>query len=362
MPFVSWVYPGIALLLFSGCSTQSASNTQSVSFAPDEEPARSPMLQGKAAHAKLFDRSMRSLADSFQARDSNGSSGKCPPDVVSISGRSMSLGKVRYNSVGIVIYDLSDTSSLLKTSDSDMYNIDSIWREKSAMAVLDSARLGISPRLYPLDSSQMSAECHSRSLAVEFLDGITLADLIEDGFSPSFEIVRKAARGSILALEKLHSVGLLHGDISAGNIMYHKLTDEIKLIDFGRSRPYIGSDSKHVPRAHVPLDTRLDAVSLSPNELLEYTTSRADDLFRLADTLVRLIDGDLALLDIELIKIGHQIVNDISVPSIPELIERKKYRLFSSYIPFWLREFYRAVLAIGFSETPDYSRLVQLVS
>jgi hypothetical protein len=102
-------------------------------------------------------------------------------------------------------------------------------------------------------------------------------------------------------------------------------------------------------------DATLKPVLLSTAELQGFTISRKDHLFRLAETLIVAIDGWDPILDI---------YPDCraAMPRNFVLIHRKMYRKFSVKIPSGFVLFYKATLAIGFSEDPHYAHLTSFLN
>ncbi len=94
-------------------------------------------------------------------------------------------------------------------------------RIKSENKILKkSKKYGINvPEVYDIDSN---------SITMENLSGIKLSELLDD-------IKNKALIKSLAKeIKKLHSFGIIHGDLTTSNIFFYK--DKIYLIDFGLSK------------------------------------------------------------------------------------------------------------------------------
>jgi len=94
-------------------------------------------------------------------------------------------------------------------------------RIKSENKILKkSKKYGINvPEVYDVDSY---------SITMENLSGIKLSELLDD-------IKNKALIKSLAKeIKKLHSFGIIHGDLTTSNIFFYK--DKIYLIDFGLSK------------------------------------------------------------------------------------------------------------------------------
>ena len=73
-------------------------------------------------------------------------------------------------------------------------------------------------------------------IVMEFIDGVTLQDLIKLRQLPSIDLAVEIARQSLTALACLHRNGIVHRDVSSDNLMLTRSADggpQIKLIDLG---------------------------------------------------------------------------------------------------------------------------------
>jgi serine/threonine protein kinase/Tol biopolymer transport system component len=71
-----------------------------------------------------------------------------------------------------------------------------------------------------------------RALAMELIEGQTLADLIKSSDRPSVRDALKIARQIAEALEAAHEKGIIHRDLKPGNVMIDA-DGQVKLLDFG---------------------------------------------------------------------------------------------------------------------------------
>ena len=94
-------------------------------------------------------------------------------------------------------------------------------RIKSENKILKkSKKYGINvPEVYDNDSN---------SITMENLSGIKLSDLLDD--IKNKDLIKSLAK----EIKKLHSFGIIHGDLTTSNIFFYK--DKIYLIDFGLSK------------------------------------------------------------------------------------------------------------------------------
>jgi serine/threonine protein kinase len=81
-------------------------------------------------------------------------------------------------------------------------------------------------------------------MVMEYIEGVTLKEYLEQkGGKIPFEEAKAIMMPVMDALREVHSVGLLHRDISPDNI-YITTTGQVKVLDFGAARYYAGEQSK----------------------------------------------------------------------------------------------------------------------
>jgi serine/threonine protein kinase len=95
------------------------------------------------------------------------------------------------------------------------------------------------------------------------------------------------------SLEHLHSTGNIHGDIHFQNILVDKKGSRVVLGDFGFTAPFLNADGSHVSDNRIEVDFHGKNIKyLSPYQLdARPVTSRREDIFRLAETLVRCVNS-----------------------------------------------------------------------
>jgi serine/threonine-protein kinase len=105
--------------------------------------------------------------------------------------------------------------------------------------------------------------------AMEYLEGITLEELIElDGPQPAARVVALVAQicGS---LAEAHAVGLIHRDIKPANLMLcerGRVADVIKVLDFGLVKAIAGNDAAKVSRTDAIVGT---PTYMAPESILQ---------------------------------------------------------------------------------------------
>jgi serine/threonine protein kinase len=116
---------------------------------------------------------------------------------------------------------------------------------------------------------------------MEFLEGKSLAKIVEErGTLPESEVI-EIARQVIVALDDVHKAGLLHRDIKPDNIMM--VTRGAVLIDFGSARAFAatGKQSIIVTPGYAPLEQYASEAKRGP-----FT-----DIYALAGTLYTALTG-----------------------------------------------------------------------
>ena len=118
--------------------------------------------------------------------------------------------------------------------------------------------------------------------------GISLYDIMSDYPKGILPLKRALDIGiqSIELIKKLHEDGgILHNDVHYGNLMVKGA--QVKIIDFGRAQYF-----QHIEERYSLLDPADEIEELlSPWEMLGYTSTRRDDVYRTIFTIASLING-----------------------------------------------------------------------
>lgn len=123
-------------------------------------------------------------------------------------------------------------------------------------------------------------------IAMEFVDGCTLSELIDDQVRLSVDETIDLVCKVLDALQFAHSNGVIHRDIKPSNIMRSK-TGDIKITDFGIAR----IDSSSLTRAGMIIGT---PGYMSPEQLMGQTIDTRSDIFSCAVMLYELLTGEKA--------------------------------------------------------------------
>ena len=125
-------------------------------------------------------------------------------------------------------------------------------------------------------------------LAMEYLEGISLARWLDLGRQPSIDLILRIGRETASGLSAAHRLGLVHRDIKPANIWLEAPNGRVKILDFGQAR----AEREDVQITQVGSIMGSPAF-MSPEQADGKPVSFSSDLFSLGCVLYRLCCGRL---------------------------------------------------------------------
>ncbi|MGI5167956.1 serine/threonine-protein kinase [Spirillospora sp. CA-253888] len=120
-------------------------------------------------------------------------------------------------------------------------------------------------------------------VVMQYVPGCSLGDLVADYGPPRRERLLRLARGMALGLADVHDAGVLHRDVSPGNVIV--LGDRPTLIDFGIARE---AGAEQLTRRGMVIGT---PAYLAPELIEGGAATRASDVYAWAATLAYAATG-----------------------------------------------------------------------
>jgi tRNA A-37 threonylcarbamoyl transferase component Bud32 len=260
---------------------------------------------------------------------------------------------------GTALYSTTDDKYVVKVLEESEYSMyELMWRDAAGLVTMSKS--GITPELYfpgvPLSTEH---SCISRMIVMDKVGSKTIKDLavpyLVRGASVPHAIVRELGKAALkLIAAQVHERGIIHGDVHWQNFVFsddNNIAGTIRIIDFGRSKPYMGK-SEYQMRPVGAGEINWYEFWLSPGEIEGQPVSRADDLFRIADMLILLLEGADSFIVRERANHRGYISERPMTPA--ETARFKRNRVFKANTPLDIRQFYQYTLTLGFHDKPKY--------
>ncbi|MEQ9070454.1 MAG: serine/threonine-protein kinase, partial [Gimesia chilikensis] len=122
-------------------------------------------------------------------------------------------------------------------------------------------------------------------LVMEYIDGKTLQQMIDDNGPLDLTTIVKYGRMIADGLEAAHLQGLIHRDIKPGNILIESGTGRVKITDFGLAR---AADDASRSQSGIIAGTPM---YMSPEQVQGLKLDRKSDLFSLGSVLYVMCSG-----------------------------------------------------------------------
>jgi eukaryotic-like serine/threonine-protein kinase len=146
-------------------------------------------------------------------------------------------------------------------------------------------------------------------IVMEFVDGRTVRDLLQDGHRLLPERTLEIIDGVLRALDYSHQAGIVHRDIKPGNVMVTRNGD-VKVMDFGIARAMSDAQSTMTQTAQV-IGT---AQYLSPEQARGERVDSRSDLYSAGCLLYELLTGRPPFTGDSPVAIAYQHVRENPIP------------------------------------------------
>jgi serine/threonine-protein kinase len=130
-------------------------------------------------------------------------------------------------------------------------------------------------------------------LAMEFIEGESLSDLLQRDGRLSLERAAGIVRQTGAALQVAHDEGIVHRDLKPDNIMLTSArdgSDVVKVVDFGIAKAMTGEEGQKVTKTGLVVGT---PEYMSPEQLSGDVLDGRSDIYSLALVLFRSVTGSL---------------------------------------------------------------------
>ncbi len=160
-----------------------------------------------------------------------------------------------------------------------------------------------------LDSEDGGPQIVVPYIVMEFVDGMTLRQLLSAGRRLLPERALEIASGVLSALDYAHRHGIVHRDIKPANVMLTR-TGDVKVMDFGIAR-VINEAGMSITATSAVMGT---AQYLSPEQARGEVVDARSDLYSAGVLLYELLTGRPPFIGESAVSIAHQHVSEMPTP------------------------------------------------
>ncbi|MDP2287374.1 MAG: Stk1 family PASTA domain-containing Ser/Thr kinase [Actinomycetota bacterium] len=160
-----------------------------------------------------------------------------------------------------------------------------------------------------LDGEAGGAQVVVPYIVMEFVDGMTLRQLLSAGRRLLPERALEIASGVLSGLDYAHRHGIVHRDIKPANVMLTR-TGDVKVMDFGIAR-VINESGISITASSAVMGT---AQYLSPEQARGEVVDARSDLYSTGVLLYELLTGRPPFIGESAVSIAHQHVSEMPTP------------------------------------------------
>jgi len=172
--------------------------------------------------------------------------------------------------------------------------------------------------IYEVDEDPL---CDVPFIAMEFVEGRTVQQLLADEGPLSAERVRAMTVTLAGALQSAHLAGVVHRDIKPANILVREVDGAVKITDFGVAR---------IPTSELTQsgDSIGSPAYMSPEQLRGGEVDGRSDLFSLAVILYQMLCGERPFSGEDIPSVTYSIVHEEAIPitrrvaGLPDALDR----------------------------------------
>lgn len=189
--------------------------------------------------------------------------------------------KARYKPIDRVV-----AVKILSAETADLEAVRRLIQEGKALVRLEHPNI---VKVLHVDTMPNGAVC----LVMEFVEGKTLAKLIEEQGAIPSEMVRTTFRQCAQALQAMHQVGIVHRDLKPGNILIAADTtggDAVKILDFGLAKLLGECADQKLTRTGALLGT---PAYMSPEQCTASAVDARSDIYSLGCVMYHALTGEL---------------------------------------------------------------------